>query len=305
MIRILSATALLALVAAPAAAASQAANVPTAAAAASDATTQMDHVSVEAVGAGPPLVLIPGLGTPREVYRPFVAELARTHRVLLVQVNGFGGDAPGANAQGNVITGAVADIAAYLERNRLGAAHVAGHSMGGLVGMLLARDHPGQVRRLLIIDSLPFIGTMFMPGATVEAMRPGAEQMRGAIAAGAMQRSPASAEDPGVANMSMRPDGRLQVSRWAHAANPAAVAHAFYEDATMDLRPDLTRIAAVPTTVLYAAGAPVTERARALFTDGYGAAPSVKLVPIEGSYHFIMLDQPERFRRELAAFLGE
>ena len=272
------------------------------AAAPASAVTQMDHVSIESVGSGTPIVLIPGLATPRDVYRPFVADLARSHRVLLVQVNGFAGEGPGRNAEGGVIPGVVADISAYLERNNLGPAFVAGHSMGGVIGMVLARDHAAQVRKLMIIDSLPFIGSMFMPGATVETMRPLAEQLRTAVASGMMQRSPVGADDPGTATMSVNPAGRLQVSRWSHAANPQVAAHAMYEVAVMDLRPDLPRIAQVPTTVLYATGA---ERAQSLFTGEYAGAPSIRMAPVPGSYHFIMLDQPDLFRRELQAFVAD
>ena len=275
------------------------------AAAPASAVTRMDHISIESVGSGPPLVLIPGLATPREVYRPFVADLARTHRVLLVQVNGFGGDEPGGNASGDIIPGIASDIAAYLQQNHLGPAYVAGHSMGGLIGMVLARDHAAQVRKLMIIDALPFIGSLMGPNMSVETMRPRAEQLRALIASGAMQRSPASADDPGTATMSINPEGRLQVSRWTHAANPQVVAQSMFEDATMDLRADVARIGQVPTTVLYAAGAPITEQARALFTGAYAAAPSIRVVGVEGSYHFIMLDQPDRFRRELQAFVAD
>ena len=105
---------------------------------------QMDHVSIQVVGSGPPLVLIPGLATPREVWSPFVADLARTHRVLLVQVNGFGGDDPRGSAGEGILPGVIADIAAYLQREHPGEkAAVVGHSMGGVVGMMLARDHVG------------------------------------------------------------------------------------------------------------------------------------------------------------------
>ena len=40
-----------------------------------------------------------------------------------------------------------------------------------------------------------------------------------------------------------------------------------------------------------------------LYREAYKALPGVKLVPIENSEHFIMLDQPARFEQEVAAFL--
>ncbi|HEY0115715.1 MAG TPA: alpha/beta hydrolase [Allosphingosinicella sp.] len=290
----------LCLVAASPAAASQA---TPAVAAAPVPVVQMEHISIEAVGSGPPLVLIPGLASPREVYRPFVDELARTGRVLLVQVNGFGGDPPRGNAAEGVLPGVVADIARYLEQNRLGPAVVVGHSMGGVIGMLLARDHPARIDRLMIVDSLPFFGSMVSPDLTVEAIRPSAEAMRAAIRNGMGRDGEPSATDPSVQTMSYSPEGRLQVARWVRGSDPAVVGQAMYETATTDMRPHLTAIGRVPTTVLYAVPPSLVERAHALWRGQYAPAPSIRLVPVENSHHFIMLDQPERFRSELRTFL--
>lgn len=265
---------------------------------------QMEHVSIQATGSGKPLVLIAGLASPREVWAPFVAELSRTHWVLLVQVNGFGGDDPRGNAGDNILPGVVADIAAFLERENPGdKAAVVGHSLGGLVGMMLARDHPERVDRLLVVDALPFFGSLFGPTATVESMRPMFDNMRRMVASGAGRTGEPSASDPSVATMSMTEQGRLQVARWSRAANPAVVGQALYEDATTDLRPDLAAIARVPTTVLYAVPPQIADRARALWTGEYASAPAIRLIPVENSMHFIMLDQPDRFREELRVFL--
>ena len=267
--------------------------------------TQMDHVSIQATGSGQPLVLIPGLATPREVWSPFVAELARTHWVLLVQVNGFGGDDPRGNSGENILPGVVADIAAFLEREHPGQkAAVVGHSLGGLVGMMLARDHPERVDRLLAVDALPFFGSLFGPSATPESLRPAVDNMRRMIASGAGRGAEPSVSDPAVATMSATPEGRLQVARWSRAALPAVVGQALYEDALTDLRPDLAAIARVPTTVLYAVPAQIADQARTLWTGQYAPAPTIRLVAVEDSMHFIMLDQPERFRSELRAFLA-
>jgi pimeloyl-ACP methyl ester carboxylesterase len=57
---------------------------------AAPALLQMDHISVQQIGtSGPPVILIPGLSSPREAWQGVAPALARTHRVFLVQVNGF------------------------------------------------------------------------------------------------------------------------------------------------------------------------------------------------------------------------
>jgi pimeloyl-ACP methyl ester carboxylesterase len=71
----------------------------------------MDHVSVKIMGTtGSPVFLIPGISAPRATWDGIAPELAKTHRVYLVQINGFGGDAPGANINPGILTGIVADL---------------------------------------------------------------------------------------------------------------------------------------------------------------------------------------------------
>jgi pimeloyl-ACP methyl ester carboxylesterase len=67
------------------------------------------------------------------------------------------------------------------------------------------------------------------------------------------------------------------------------------------MRPLLPSIR-TPLTVAYAVNSFATEAMYGqLMRTGYASAPNVRLVAVEPSYHFIMLDQPAGF----AAILGE
>ena len=154
---------------------------PTAAAA--ENVTRMDHISIAATGSGSPVILIPGLSTPRAVYDGIVPELAKTHRVYTVEVNGFGGSDPGKNLEPGILDGIVADLDTFITRNKLGGAAVIGHSMGGLAGLMLAKAHPGDVGRLMVVDALPYVGDIFVPGATIAQVEPKARAMRDQMAA--------------------------------------------------------------------------------------------------------------------------
>ena len=78
------------------------------------AEQRLAHISVVAMGSGSPIVLIPGLSSPRAVWDGIAPKLAASHRVYLVQLNGFAGDDPGANLQPGVLDGVVADLHTYL-----------------------------------------------------------------------------------------------------------------------------------------------------------------------------------------------
>src|SRR3546814_19129545 len=67
--------------------------------------------------------------------------------------------------------------------NKLSGAAVVGHSMGGLVGLMLAKAHPGDVGKLMVVDALPYVGDIFVPGATVAQIEPQAKAIRARLVA--------------------------------------------------------------------------------------------------------------------------
>jgi pimeloyl-ACP methyl ester carboxylesterase len=265
--------------------------------------TRLPHVSVTATGRGAPVILIPGLSSPRAVWDPVVPALARTHRVYLVQVNGFGGDAAGANLSPGVLAGVVADLHGLIARERIAGAAVVGHSLGGLVALMLAKAHPGDAGRLMIIDALPYAGTMFVPDATVAMVEPQARAMRDRMAAAYGRPADPAMARVTAERLATTAEARAKVAAWSAAADPRVAAQALYEDLTTDLRPDLAAIATPITLVYPYSDALPQARADAVYRDAYRAAPRVAFVPVGASAHFVMLDQPAAFAAALDAFL--
>lgn len=272
------------------------------------AEKRMAHISIVEMGPSDaktePLYLIPGLSSPRAVWDGIAPELARTRKLLLVQVNGFGGDDPGANLKPGVIDGMIADILADAASRGASKPAVIGHSLGGLTAMKLAARHPDRVGRVMVVDALPFLAKLFDAGATPESIRPNAEQMRAAMTAShdPMRAAPPVTKDPGGI-WSNTPQGRIQIANWSIKADMRVVAQAMYEDMVTDIAPELGRITARPFTVVYAAGIGEAQ-ARAIWEPSYAGTPA-KLVAIPDSYHFIMLDQPDAFARAVREFLAE
>ncbi|KIU28017.1 alpha/beta hydrolase [Sphingomonas melonis] len=269
------------------------------------AETRMPHISVVATGKGSPVILIPGLSSPRAVWDGVVPGLAKTHRVYVVQVNGFGGDAPGANLSPGVLDGVVADLHALIAKEKIAGAAVVGHSMGGLAALMLAKAHPGDAGKLMIVDSLPFIGTLFAPTATVAMIEPRAKAMRDTQAASYGKPADAAAATAIADRLALRPEARAKVTAWAIAADPRVSAQAMYEDMTTDLRPAMAQIA-TPITLVYpwATSGPSEAQAKALYTTAYAGAPNVRFVGIGDAAHFVMLDQPAAFQAAIEGFAG-
>lgn len=266
---------------------------------------RLAHISVRPLGSGDPVLLVPGLSTPREVWSQIAPEVAKNHRVLLVQVNGFGGDDVGANDQPAILDGIVEDIHAYIASHRLRPAAVVGHSMGGLVAMKLALAHPADVSKLMIVDSFPFAGVMFDPGATVDAVRPMAAMLKTKMEAGYSGEAGQAAADATANGLAAKPSSRAQVRSWILAANPKVAAEAMAEDLTTDLRPDIGKIAAAMTVVhpstALGKDAPATD---SFYRAQFAGAKQTRFVAIPDSAHFIMLDQPDAFAAVVRDFLN-
>lgn len=266
---------------------------------------QMEHISVDVIGKGSPVILIPGLSSPRAVWEGVVPALAQNHSVYLVQLNGFGGDDPRANLQPGILAGTVADLHRLIADRKLAGAAVVGHSLGGLTGLMLAKAHAGDIGKLMIVDSLPFIGEIFAPGSTAAGLEPQAKMFRDQMVGLYGKPVPDAVLQGIAANNALKPESRARVIGWARSADMRVSGQAMYEDMTTDVRGDLAAIA-TPLTIVYpwSAERMPKERADAFYRAQYASAPKVTYAAVGDSGHFVMLDQPEAFAAALNAFLA-
>lgn len=252
---------------------------------------------------GPPVILIPGLASSAAVWDETVKRLAPTHRLHVLNVRGFAGVAAGANAEGPVLQPLIEEIGAYAET--LDRPAMIGHSMGGLISLEVAAARPDKIGRVMVVDALPFYALLFNPAATVEMAAPYAEQNRAQLLA-MTEPQFAAAQAQTMAMMSLSEADQPTLLDWSLTSDRRVVAQAMYDLTLDDARARLPAIKA-PVTVLYAwdesMGQPST-LADGIFGGGYASLPSANLKRVEGSYHFIMLDQPGAFATEVAGFLN-
>lgn len=264
-----------------------------------------DRFSVEVRGQGPDVILIPGLASSRDVWKDTAARLATHHRVHVVQIAGFAGEEPRANANGAVVAPVVDEMARYIVQAKLQAPAVVGHSMGGEIALALAVRHPQAVGRVMVVDALPFFSLLFGPTVTAEQVRPRADAIRDAALAMSAEQF-RTAQERTMVMLVKSEAHRPAVLAWSLTSDRGTVARAMHELMTTDLRPELPNLKA-PVTVLYAwdASAPWSAaQVDALYASAYKALPSPRLVRIDGSSHFMMWDQPERFAAEVEAFVA-
>lgn len=101
------------------------------------------------IGQGPVVLLVHGLGMSWQCWLENILAIARDHRVIAVDLPGFGDSEPAVAVHG---IAAYSDTLAELA-DLLGvrSATVVGHSMGGMVAQRLAIDHAALVSGLLLV----------------------------------------------------------------------------------------------------------------------------------------------------------
>jgi len=259
--------------------------------------TTLKHASLDASaitlhrdGRGPPLVLLHCLGVDHRFW-DFAGDLASDVTLLRYDLPGHGASAVAAGPYG--IADLSAQLAEILTANRIGRAHVAGISLGGLIAQQFAASRPELVDRLVLIDTTP--------------------RYTDELRAMWVERA-ATARTKGVAAMV---DGLLKIwfSDGALACNEAGVryvretlAHSPGEGYALacealkaaDLRPLAARIVAPTLVVCGDDDIPsFLDAARWLASN----IPSAELTWIAGARHASVLEKPEEARRLMREFL--
>lgn len=260
--------------------------------------------TVEVRGKGPDVILIPGLASSRDVWAATAKQLEGRYRVHLIQVAGFAGLPAGGNAEGGVVEPLADEIVAYIASRRLDHPAIIGHSMGGFTALLIASHHPESVGRVMVVDALPFFSVLINPESTAETIAPQAAGFRDMVL-GQSPEAFAAGQTRTMEGLIKTPAARPQAVAWSLATDRGVMARATYDVMTNDLRGDLAGIK-TPVTVLYARDPEmgyVYGIVGLIYESNYAALPGVKLRPVNGAFHFVMLDQPQAFAAEVETFL--
>jgi len=268
----------------------------------SGAANAADAFQIQVTGKGAPIVLIPGLASSGAVWDGAVKRYCGDHQCHVLTLAGFAGvpaiDAP-------LLATAEQQLSAYIATNKLGKPVVIGHSLGGFLGLKLAIDHPEQVGRLVVVDSLPAMAATQMPSITGVQMKEMAAGMRTRMLgmdADAYQASQLQT----LRTMISQEDDVQRALVWGKQSDRTTVANAMAEMMGEDLRQDIARIKA-PTLVLGSWIAYKNFGTQQQFGQMYAAQyqqlPGVRLDMADTARHFIMLDDPRWMYDRIDAFL--
>jgi len=110
-----------------------------------------------AAGKGEPVMLLHGFAQTSHMWRPLIAELAKTHCVIAPDMRGFGQSAkPAGGYDKKTMAQDIHVLTASLGHRQV---KLAGHDIGLMVAYAYAAQYPGEIERIALMDAfLPGVG---------------------------------------------------------------------------------------------------------------------------------------------------
>jgi pimeloyl-ACP methyl ester carboxylesterase len=251
------------------------------------------RIGYEAAGSGPPVVLVPGfVGDGPATWRRQLEDLSDEFTVVAW-------DPPGAGRSSDPpdtfrISEFAGCLAGFLGALGLASPHIVGLSFGGILALELFRRFPGVPRSLVLAGAYAGWSGSLGTEAAAERLR------RSLDAADLPDDEFAAALLPSMFSSSATDSAIASFSAAVRARRPAGFRAMARASAEADLRDVLPRID-VPTLVLH--GSADTRAPLAVAEQLHASIPGSRLVVLDGVGHVSPVEAPERFTREVRAFL--
>jgi pimeloyl-ACP methyl ester carboxylesterase len=257
-----------------------------------------------AAGKGEPVLLLHGYAQTSHMWRPLMAELAKSRTVIATDLRGFGGSSkPDSGYDKKTMAQDIHALAASLGLKRV---RVVGHDIGLMVAYAYAAQYPSEVERIALMDAfLPGVGDLtnvwllrdlwhfHFYGKTPLALVEGRERIYFEHFWNDFAADPAHSVS--------EPDRQFYAAAYAQPGAMRAgfeVFRAFERDAKDFAEFAKTKLK-MPMLVL------TGEKASGefLITQGRLVADQVEGVVIKGSGHWLMDEAPQQTMPKLVSFL--
>jgi proline iminopeptidase len=264
----------------------------------------------EVLGKGSPIVLLSGgPGFSPDYLRPVAEVLSKRHAAVLFHQRGTGKSAiekiDGTTME---LTKLVADLEALRRELKQEKLVLLGHSFGGILSMMYAREHPERIAALALIDSGgPTLQAVPKFNANLEARFTEEEKARVKEWSDAERRKAnpkravleiTKAKTP--AYFADRAKAQLLIDGMDEQTFNDGVFWAIVmQMMALDLRAGLEKVKA-PVLVIHGKQDPLESA-----DEVHATFPGSQLVLIENAGHFPWLEQPEKVYAPLEAFLGK
>jgi len=260
--------------------------------------------AVKVTGKGKPVILIPGLSCSGEVWDQTVEHLKGQYECHVLTLPGFAKQ-PAISAP--FLPQVRDSIIRYVKEKHLNHPAVIGHSLGGFMTYYLDIAEPKLFGPMIAVDGVPWLVALQNEKATAETIKPTAE-MIGKM----MATEPKPQFEQGILaalkGQLTDPANVEKVNALSKLSDQASVGRAVEEMMKLDLRDQVEKVES-PLLLIGAGQWATTEEQKTGAEAAYSAQISKikngKLVMSWKSRHFVMLDDPEFFFKNVDAFLKE
>ncbi|MBK6264940.1 alpha/beta hydrolase [Marivirga sp. S37H4] len=262
------------------------------------AFSQNPAIYTEKSGEGNTLLLLPGFTTPGAVWEESIQHLEKQHSSIMVSYAGFNGLPAIEMPWYETIK---KELRAYILKEKLNHFSIVGHSMGGMLAMELAAEFPEKIDKLILVDALPCMRALMMPGVPSTAI-----QYESAYNQQMLQQNDsaiAAMANLMAQNMTNNKSKINDLTQWGIEADRETFVYGYTDLLKVDLRPSLKDIKA--KTIILGADFPDREIVLKNFEEQFLHLKEKSIVLAPDSKHFIMFDQPEWFYDQLNDFLSQ
>ena len=262
----------------------------------------------EVVGKGEPVVLLSGgPGFSPEYLRPVADALGKKYSFVLFHQRGTGKSAlekyDGSTFELKKLVADLDTLRRELKQEKL---TLAGHSFGGILSMMYAREHPDRIRALALIDSGgPTLQAVPKFNASLEARFSAEEKLR--IKEWSDPERKKADHKRAVMEITKAKTAAYFADRTKAQSLIDSLDETSFNDAVfwgvvmqmmaLDLRAGLEKVKA-PVIVIHGKQDPLESS-----DEVHATFPSSRLVVIENAGHFPWLEQPEKVYSALDGFL--
>jgi len=239
-------------------------------------------------GLGAPVLLIHGVGLNADAWGPQIVGLSTRRRVIAIDMPGHGlSDLPPDDAG---LADYVTAIAGLIETLGISPVPVVGHSMGALIALGLALDHPEKIAALVALNA-------------VYCRDPVA---RAAVEARAAQLTGGAVDVAGPVARWYPDDRNGPLARrtidWLHAVDPKGYAAAYRVFATSDHAHE-GRLGELACRALFMTGVSDPNSTPAMSDRMAREVPYGRSVALPGARHMMHLTHPMETTNTIAAFI--
>ncbi len=253
-------------------------------------------IHVEKRGSGDPIIFLPGFTCPGSVWKETIKHLNGSYESHTISYAGFNGLQPVDTPWYDVLK---KDLTNYIRNENLTKITLIGHSMGGNLAIDLAAEFPDRVTGLILVESIPCMRELMMPGVPAESLQYNSPYNKSILD---MSKDDFKKMAYEMAQMMTNDSSKMDlISNWSVIADRKTYTYGYTDLLKLDLRKTLSNIS-VPTLIL-GASFPDKEMIRTNYEKQYANLKNKEIFIIDDSRHFIMFDQPEQLNSHINKYL--